>query len=67
MANDSAPKIQPWKALKSLEEDLNPDPVKLRDFQDPQLSSGCGGASVSKPMDRKTMHENVTKGENPQK
>jgi hypothetical protein len=45
-------KLQPWKAMSSLEEDKNPD-LKARGIAPNQMVC-TDGASVSKPMDRKS-------------
>jgi len=56
MPEQSSQKIQPWKALSSsaLAEDENPDFSK-RNFRANEPTCSMG-ASVSKPMDRKTEH-----------
>ncbi|RHZ68075.1 hypothetical protein CDV55_107845 [Aspergillus turcosus] len=48
------PKIQPWKAMKSMEENTNPNFSK---FVATNEVAACDGSSVSKPMNRKTAHE----------
>ena len=51
--SSSTPKIQPWKAMKSLEEDPNPNiSEKPVDAQALEPSSIGGGAAVSKPTIR---------------
>ncbi|KAI1278575.1 hypothetical protein F5Y07DRAFT_360389 [Xylaria sp. FL0933] len=52
-------KIQPWKAMKTLEEDVNPDlAAGLRLFQT-GTGGGSLGAAVSKPMDRATANRGL--------
>ena len=58
MANDK--KIQPWKAMTSLEEDKNPN-LKQRGVA-PNQPVCTMGASVSKPMDRKPKDVDVSAG-----
>lgn len=53
MPDKPTPKIQPWKAMKTMEEDLDPDFGKLKNFQSTEPTCGSG-SSVSKPMDRRT-------------
>ena len=55
---DPSPKIQPWKAMKSLEENTNPDFSKMKELSTKPTSSTMG-ASVSKPMDRRTEYEGL--------
>jgi hypothetical protein len=59
MPEQSSQKIQPWKALSSsaLAEDENPDFSK-RNFRANERTCSMG-ASVSKPMDRKTKNSVV--------
>jgi hypothetical protein len=56
MSEQPSQKIQPWKALSSssLAEDKNPDFSK-RNLRANETTCSMG-ASVSKPMDRKTEH-----------
>jgi len=62
MSDNPTKKIQPWKTMKTMEEDLNPDFDKLQGFQllkpdpetNPKPPHPGSGASVSRPMDRKT-------------
>ncbi len=57
MPGKLAPKIQPWKALKTLDENRDPDFSKLQKFVSTEPTMGSSGASVSRPMDRKAVHE----------
>ncbi|KAF2753097.1 hypothetical protein EJ05DRAFT_480617 [Pseudovirgaria hyperparasitica] len=52
MPSENTPKIQPWKALSSLEEADNPD-LSERNLR-ANSPGGGSGASVSKPVDRDT-------------
>lgn len=54
------PKIQPWKAMKSREEDPIPDLKKGRDDDDDEDHT-AQGASVTKPMDRDTASKKLSK------
>ncbi|GAP89360.2 hypothetical protein SAMD00023353_3701020 [Rosellinia necatrix] len=52
-------KIQPWKAMKTLEENVNPDLTA-----EPRLFQSAGGdplngAAVSKPMNRATANKDL--------
>ena len=58
-SDDPSPKIQPWKAMNSLEEDTDPDLSKMKYFPSTEPTSSTMGASVSKPMDRKTEYEGL--------
>ena len=58
-SNIVLPKTQPWKSMKSLEEDTNPDLRKLNNYASAEPTGGSTGASVSKPMDRKTEYEGL--------
>jgi len=52
MGNDFTAKIQPWKSMKTMEEDPNPDFSKMKAFQSSEPTCGSG-SSVSRPMDRR--------------
>lgn len=58
-SDNPSPKIQPWKTMKSMEEDTNPDFSKLKNLPSTEPTSSSQGASVSKPMDRKTEYEGL--------
>ncbi|EFX00661.1 hypothetical protein CMQ_7663 [Grosmannia clavigera kw1407] len=62
MTDAQVPKIQPWKALKTLSEDSNPDLNKLQKFRSGDDTSGNSGSSVSRPIYRKTAHETEEDG-----
>lgn len=57
MADQQKPKIQPWKAMKTFEEEPNPEFGKLQKFITVQPLMGNGGSTVSRPIYRKTAHE----------
>lgn len=57
MSDKPAQKIQPWKALKSMDENTEPDFSKLQKFCTTEPTMGSVGASVSRPMDREAVHE----------
>ncbi|KAF2120076.1 hypothetical protein BDV96DRAFT_566636, partial [Lophiotrema nucula] len=53
MVKKPSSKIQPWKAMKTMEEAVNPDFDNLQLFKSQTTICGSSGASVSKPMDRR--------------
>jgi hypothetical protein len=62
MPKQTAPKIQPWKALSSLAEDKNPN-LGTRNLNLRANEPACSmGASVSKPMDRKVEYQDTEAG-----
>ncbi|OAA70227.1 hypothetical protein ISF_02201 [Cordyceps fumosorosea ARSEF 2679] len=52
-------KIKPWKSMRTLEEDPNPDISGLNALERSQPCGGSG-SSVSKPMDRRTGQSSIT-------
>lgn len=57
MPQVNAEKVQPWKAMPSLEENVEPNGSDLKLFYTGNDGPRPQGASVSKPIDRKTQHE----------
>ena len=58
MPEQQKPKTQPWKAMKSTEEEPNPDFLKMK--FDKKAMTGSFGASVTRPMDRDTKYNRQT-------
>lgn len=53
MSHKSTPKIQPWKNMKSMDENTDPDFGKLSNFMHTEPTCGSSGASVRKPIQQK--------------
>jgi hypothetical protein len=57
MPTNADEKTQPWKAMKSLDENPKPDFDNMPKFFKSGTTDPKTGASVSKPLDRNTKHE----------
>ena len=61
MADSTDPGIQPWKAMKTMEENPNPNFDEMKNFRATEPTCGSG-SSVSKPMDRRTGYGSLEDG-----
>ncbi|CAK7229740.1 hypothetical protein SCUCBS95973_007330 [Sporothrix curviconia] len=57
MVGQETPKVQPWKAMKTLEQETNPVMANLHNFTTVEPTMGNAGSTVSRPIDRQTAHE----------
>ncbi len=63
MPNNTTLKIQPWKAMKTMEVEQEPDFTKLQQFLGTEPTCGTNGASVHDPMRQRTGYGNLKKDE----